>query len=688
MVVATDDEQAEYAEELKAWEAKTAELREELAALEAPFLKKEGEGAIRKFPPDIQAMIRKPADERSPLEHQLAELAYRQVTREHRSLDKSLKGEAKEKILALRKKLSEFDKLKPAPLPIAMTATDCPQGAADVTIPKKGDANIEPGFLTLLNPAPAKIESLPHTTGRRAALAIWLTTGDNPLTARVMANRVWQYHFGRGLAVNSSDFGKLGEPPTHPELLDWMADRFVQDGWSLKRLHKLILLSATYRQSAEHPQMAAGRLRDPENRLLWRGNVRRLDAEQIRDALFAVTGEIDFTAGGPGAISTQPRRSVYTRFMRNNRDPLLDVFDAPFWFTSASSRDTTTTPVQSLLLVNSQLMLQRAKALASRLERDEPSGGEAQIDRAYRLTFGRGATKKEIEAAQEFMLAQAKRIEPEEAASAQAQFLYGKIPYRDGQAAICDPKGAQRSFRVPHDKTMPSHDFTIEAFVLPRSISDSGTPRAVATKWNGGRDKQGWLFGITGKASRRKPQTLVMQMFGEKLDGEFGEQAIFSDQHIALDKPYYLAAAVTFADKKPGAVTFYVKDLSNDDEPLLVAKVSHQIRSGINNDAPLTLGSLGTNSGSFFDGMLDNVRYSDAALDVDQLLFTDEGVGSKTVGYWQFETKPDVFADASGHGLNIEPVSATKHRHVNLEQAALIDFCHVLLNASEFLYVE
>ncbi|HEX3870036.1 MAG TPA: DUF1549 and DUF1553 domain-containing protein, partial [Pirellulales bacterium] len=371
LVAATADEKAEYTSKLAAWEKKHAELLDELNSLLEPYRQKAAHAAIRKFPPDIEEMIHKPVTERSTLDHQLAELAYRQVLYDYNRLDRTFKGETKEQILALRKKLAEFEKSKPAPLPAIIAVSDVGPTAAPVTIPKRGDTPVEPGFLSVLDESPAAITPLPgvpNSSGRRAALARWLTDPANPLTARVMVNRVWQYHFGRGLAANASDFGRLGEPPSHPELLDWLALNFIEDGWSLKRLHKRIVNSATYRQSADHPEPDAGRLRDPENRLLWRGCVRRLEAEQIRDELYGVTGELTLAGGGPPTPATEPRRAIYTKIMRNTRDPLLDVFDAPYWFNSASSRDTTTTPVQSLLLINSQLMLQRAAALAKRLE--------------------------------------------------------------------------------------------------------------------------------------------------------------------------------------------------------------------------------------------------------------------------------------------------------------------------------
>jgi cytochrome c553 len=728
LIAATDAERQEYRTRLSAWEAKTASLRTQIEEIEARYRPKAAQEAIEKFPQDIQAMIRKPVSARAPFEHQLAELAYRQVDYEYNRLETKFKPEDKEKAIALRKQLSAFDKEKPEPLPVAFAATDAGPAAPPVYIPKKGKEPVEPGFLTVLDEAPAKVAPLPNSTGRRAALARWLTRPDNPLTARVIANRVWGWHFGTGLAANASDFGKLGEKPTHPELLDWLAATFVsgeagadadladpskskskstsksktaaavgQDAgaptpntqhrtpWSLKALHRLLVTSATYRQaSAARP---AAMVKDPENRLYWRGSTHRLEAEQIRDAVLAVTGELDLKAGGPGVVATEPRRTIYTRVMRNNRDPLLDVFDLPQFFSSASSRDTTTTPVQSLLLFNSQLLLLRAKALAGRLER-EVSGDEASlIDRAFRLTYGRAPRAEETAAARKFLDEQARRIVPEEAGSDAAAFLYDKIPYRDGQAAVLKPEGPQSRLEVPHQDMLPAGDFTIEAFILPRSVYETAAVRTIVSKWDGSSKSPGWGFGITGKQSRRKPQTLVLQIIGKKLDGTVGEEAIFSDQSLQINKPYYVSAAVKLAaDGKPGVVTFRVKDLSNDDEPLLTARVPHAITGGFGNRQPLVLGGRPAGD-AFFDGLLDDVRLSNGALDVDRLLFTAEGVNNQTVGYWQFEAKPDVFRDSAGHHLDIRSASR-KRDTLDPRRAALVDFCHALLNSSEFLYVD
>ena len=370
-IAATDAEVAAHAEKMKAWNEKTAAVQAELSRLEKPYLDKAEQVAVGRFPDDIQTMIRKPAAAREPLEAQLAALAWRQVIYDWERVDRTFKGDDKERILALRRELAALAADKPAPLPVAFAAADVGPVAPPVFIPKKQAlGEIEPGVLTLLDPAAMQAAPLPHSTGRRSALAHWLTAPENPLTARVIVNRVWQQHFGHGLAANASDFGMLGEKPSHPELLDWLAGWFVREGWSMKKLHRLIVTSAAYRRSSQHPDTRAGKLKDPENRLLWRWQPRRLEAEQIRDAMLAVSGELEDASGGPGVTPDIPKRTIFTRFMRNTRDPLADVFDAPLWFTSAASRDTTTTPVQSLLLANSATLRARGRAFAERLEKN------------------------------------------------------------------------------------------------------------------------------------------------------------------------------------------------------------------------------------------------------------------------------------------------------------------------------
>ncbi len=691
LFAATQTEQLAYAERLKTWEERTAELRQKLVELEAQPRDAARKSAIDKFPDDVQSMINKPAAERTPYEQQIFELAYRQVTYEYNRIDTKLKGDVKDQYLALRKELSAFDKEKPAPLPDIMAVTDVGPAAAEVLIPKKGKSPIEPGYPTIIDPKPATITPIadnPQTTGLRAALAKWLTSRDNPLTARVIVNRLWQQHFGRGLAVNASDFGRLGEAPSHPELLDWLASELMDHSWSLKHIHRLIVTSAAYQLSSEHPDASVARSKDPENRLLWRGSVRRLDSEQIRDSLYAATGELKLdSAGGPGAASEGPVRSIYLRFLRNQRNSLLDVFDVPFGISSAASRHVTTTPIQSLLLINGQILLKQSTALEKRLSQEAGTTSAERIDHAYRMLFGRPAESIEIAAASEFIDAQRRRIDVIQADSAEAKFEYGKIPFRDGQAAVMTP--AHPPMRSPQPPEIVNHDFTVEAFVVLRSVYDSGAVRVIASAWSGNEQQPGWSFGVTGKGSRRKPQTMVLQLVGKTAEGDLVHEPLFSDHTIQLNKPYYLAAAVRFArDGKPGSVEFHAKDLANDDEPLVSATVPHRIATGIECEFPLTIGGRMSPTDARFDGLIDDVRLSNSALSIGELLFNAEAAAQHTVGFWRFEPEPDVFADASGNGRHLSPVTkSAAESKLSAEQQAWIDLCHVLLNSNEFLYV-
>ncbi len=267
-VVATEQSKAEYAEKLAAWESATKTLRDELESYESQIRERLADEAIAGFPPDIQAMIRKPVNERTPQEHQIAELASRQIYFEYSRLDTKLKGDEKERVLALRKELSSFDNLKPKELPVAMVVRDTGREPPPIRMPKRNKDPIDPGVLTLICETPMDVQppaDLP-STGRRTALAKWMTEPTNPLTTRVIANRIWQYHFGRGLVPNSSDFGRLGGLPSHPELLDWLAVEFVRDGWSFKSLHRKIVNSRVYRQSTAHPESV------PSNRSIRRTN--------------------------------------------------------------------------------------------------------------------------------------------------------------------------------------------------------------------------------------------------------------------------------------------------------------------------------------------------------------------------------------------------------------------------------
>jgi mono/diheme cytochrome c family protein len=374
--VATAAEKKAYAERLAAWEAKTADLRRELNVLEQPLRDDVARGAIAKFPDEMRAILEKKNEERSPEQRQLSDLAWRQIVLETDKIDyaKALKGDALARWQELKKQLAAFDAEKPQPLPTTIAGSDIGFIAPPTIIPGKPKAEpVEPGPLSVLDSRPTTIPTPPadaRTTGRRKALAEWIASESNPLTARVMVNRVWQYHFGRGLVGTGSDFGHLGDQPSHPELLDYLASEFMDSGWSLKKLHRLLMTSHAYRQSSQ--ANPGGTEKDPLNRLVWRQSVRRLDAEQIRDAILAATGELKLDAGGPSADVKEPRRTIYTKLFRNRRDPLLDVFDVPDGIGSTPQRNVTTTPLQSLLLINNPWMIERSTALAKHVNQNSP----------------------------------------------------------------------------------------------------------------------------------------------------------------------------------------------------------------------------------------------------------------------------------------------------------------------------
>jgi hypothetical protein len=276
---------------------------------------------------------------------------------------------------------------------------------------------MSPGALSCLPGLPAEFAlSDPNDEGsRRAALAKWLTDPKNALLRRSIVNRVWQHHFGRGLVDTPNDFGRMGSLPTHPELLDWLADRFQSEGESLKQLHRLIVTSAVYRQASQGDP-AAEKI-DAGNRFLWRMNRTRLDAESVRDAVLAVSGKLDLTMGGPSVQQfffkddhspvydyerfdvddpKSNRRCVYRFIVRSVPDPFMECLDCADPSILTPKRNTTLTAIQALAMLNNQFVVKQAEHFAERVR--QPSNEPAQqITAAYQLAFGRDPRPDELE---------------------------------------------------------------------------------------------------------------------------------------------------------------------------------------------------------------------------------------------------------------------------------------------------
>lgn len=401
IIGATETEKQEYQQQLAKWEEVTKSIREQIDAIIKPYHDRKWKSTADKFPLDIQACFYKPVAERTSWEHQMAYLVSRQFEEEGGGPLKGMKKEHQEKYDALQKELATFDSIKPKPLPSLMTASDFDGEAAATIIPDSPDAApIEPGYPVVMTPdtatPTAQVKSLPASTGRRTELARWIGDGNNPLTMRVFVNRIWQQHFGQGIAATSSDFGRLGTKPTHPELLDWLVTEFVEHDFSIKHLHRLILTSATWQQSAHHPDAARQQTIDPADNLMWRSRIRRLSAEQIRDAMLTCSGELKTNPGGPSVDAKVPRRAVYVKSFRNTPDPFMAVFDIANGLQSTSERTSTTTPVQSLLMINGEFPLERAKDFAERIRKIHSTPHEQAVA-AIKTAWGREPTPNELE---------------------------------------------------------------------------------------------------------------------------------------------------------------------------------------------------------------------------------------------------------------------------------------------------
>ncbi|MES2788252.1 MAG: PSD1 and planctomycete cytochrome C domain-containing protein [Planctomycetota bacterium] len=319
-------------------------------------------------------------------------------------VERLLAGEPAKQCGMLKAELESCTKSSPPKYPVAHSLVDTT--AANMRIYLRGNHQ-KPGpeaprrFLSILTPGePAEFSK----GSGRLELAEAIVSPSNPLTARVIVNRVWQQHFGRGIVATPSNFGALGERPSHPELLDHLAHWFQSNGWSLKKLHREIVLSATYRSGSHFD--AKNMEIDPDNRYFWRMNRRRLDVEAWRDALLMVSGSLDATVGGPSgnlAASDYRRRTLYGSVSRHDLNPLLRLFDFPDPNITSERRTQTTVPLQQLFVLNSEFLVRQAQALTQRLTADPQEFDARRIDRAYLLLYGRPVNEDELKLGLEFL---------------------------------------------------------------------------------------------------------------------------------------------------------------------------------------------------------------------------------------------------------------------------------------------
>ncbi len=713
-LLATPDEIAAYREQQRRWEDATRSIRDEMHSLAKDAFDSSRQAVIARFPDDIQAIYHRPESEKTTYEKQLSYLVHRQVQRAAARFDyvKALENhpEKLQRYQELQAELKTFDALKPRPLPKAFIGTDIgPDPAPTFLVTRTTKQEVEPSFLTLLGQKPV-ITPTSVSTGRRTALADWIASDDNPLSTRVIVNRIWQHHFGRGIVPTPNDFGTLGEPPSHPELLDWLTCRFLEGGWKLKPLHELIMNSATYQMTTRREPNDPGdtaswsgsRLPatvDPDNRLLWRFRPRRLDAEQIRDAMLAVSGELKHRAGGASVSGSEPFRSVYVKKLRNRPDEMLHGFDAPPGFESAPDRLSTTTPIQSLLLVNGSWSLERSRAFARRLLAGKPHLEEEDIRRAWQLAFGRDATDDEVDASLAFLRRHAGTIRipapedrfPNETGLRPIEQHFGAVKNFDlGSRALWIQPGSRFERLHVQQTDEPGDQFTVEAIVCLDRLYPDASVSTLLSRWNGSTQTNGWSIGVTSTKSAFRPRNLIVQLVGRTFQDEPAYEVVASGLRIPLHRPVYIAAAISAATSREnptsGSVTFCMQDLSDPNSRPQTATVETAVVSRIQNPALRIIAGGRDAAGHLWDGQLARLTVSRGVLPREQRLIGSESSKARRILDWTF--RGDDGERPAPHAVWLRTVSADTRSAASAQtRAAVADFCHALFSSSEFLYL-
>jgi hypothetical protein len=441
--LASAEDRAAHARRLKEVTDRLAPLKRDLAALEQPYRDRLTAAKKARLEPACREALDLAPAKRTPEQNKLVALAQPLIKVTWDEVVQAVAPPERARRAELRRQIHELEAQRPPPPPAAWTVDEGESAPATYVLkrgdPKQKGSRVEPNFPAALRRPPGVGPALPLRD--RLDLAAWLTRPGHPLTGRVIANRLWQHHFGRGLVETPNDFGLRGTPPSHPELLDWLARELVEHGWSLKHLHRLMVLSSAYRQGSKPADAAAARRLDPDNRLLSRMNRRRLSGEGLRDAVLAAAGTLNPKLGGPMVrvplepevydlifteeepdglwpVTPDPaehtRRSLYLYAKRNVRLPLLEAFDQPDTLTSCPVRPVSTSAPQALILFNGPFFQSQGKALAVRLLREAPGreaeGRKARVERAYRLALARGPKEAELATALEFLEGQAELV--------------------------------------------------------------------------------------------------------------------------------------------------------------------------------------------------------------------------------------------------------------------------------------
>lgn len=441
LVADGSEQDRQYEQRLDQWEDATEKLRQKMDAMTDPFRPVVFEELVPGFDEETQAALKTPVEKREPRAAQLAALAGKQLQRSYVRMFRRLSEDKRAEYDELAKQLAAFDNVKPQALPMAMTAADVGSRAPathclDGGDYKKPGEEVQPGFLAVLSKETPHITppaERPTSTGRRAALARWLTQPNHPLTARVMVNRLWQNYFGQGIVGTPNNFGVMGESARNPQLLDHLAARLVTEGWQLKEIHRQIVSSHVYRQSSiaeQNSHFERAESIDPENDLLWHAPLRRRDAESLRDSALIAAEDTNPQMFGPAVLPELPvaihgdryawqptpqpsahvRRSIYLFVKRNLQYPLFAAFDHPNRVTPCAARPATIGAPQALLLLNGEFLRSTARRMAGDLLAETKGTPVEIVQQAYDRVFNRSPEPAELQAALTFLREQAQRI--------------------------------------------------------------------------------------------------------------------------------------------------------------------------------------------------------------------------------------------------------------------------------------
>ncbi|MDG2131561.1 MAG: DUF1553 domain-containing protein [Fuerstiella sp.] len=545
------------------------------------------------------------------------------------------------------------------------------------------------------------------TSKRRLQLAEWIASEDNPLTARVMVNRLWLHHFGKGIVRSPNNFGFLADPPTHPDLLDWLAAEFVHGGWSIKRIHKLILTSETWRQSSLHPQFSEYQVQDADNRLWWRAERRRLDAESLRDAMLATTGELDRRIGGPGFRPTinaaaleglsrksaawqasspeeQRRRSLYIYSKRGLLPPMMTTFNLADATQSCGRRDVTTVPTQALVLLNNQFAHDRSETLAHTILL-KTTDHQDQIQKSFSAVYGRTPTGQELSLATAHLEIQAQHFEQSD--PQQSTAAAGKQDRLSRQASESLVLHLRADHGITHDpaghvsrwKDLSGNNH--DAFQVERNRQ----PSLVESEFNGhpavSFDGKGHFLHLQDRLLQQQQHTIIAVVSDL---GTPGHRTLLSNWNGGVGNSVnslFLGltseATVRFSDAFADAGRINERTM-----PFTIAAVNgaggsavfqngHELSSRTN---PLPQRNMATNwvigqqgniNGEFWNGGVAELRVFSKALSTDERQLIEDEL-HKRYGIPRLRRSPQQ----------------------SPAELALASLVHVLLNSNEFIYVD